>query len=198
MGEPDWQNAPVMKIDEPRQFYTSLRQPAKWKGPQGLSGELRFLWDEKYLYLGLKVTDDVFVSNKVDGGIWGDDGIQMMVDPARGLGVKVGKYDMAMALTKKGPQAWCYMSADGGSASGEAKDIVVSTKRLDPQRGDMNYVVAIPWARIAPFKPFAGANLGLCLAINDDDGPGRDCHMNWFADIETKEVDCVGDLILGE
>ncbi len=195
MAEPDWRDAPVEHLNEARQFY-SFRADKAWQGAAGLSGELRFLWDNEYLYLGVTVRDDVFVNNKVGGDIWAGDGLQMMVDPARDRPVKVGKYDLAMALTKNGPQAWCYLAADGGAPAGEANDIVVAAKRLDPARGDMNYTVAIPWSRIAPFQPAPGANLGLCVAINDDDGPGRDCHMNWFADIESKQVDTVGDLIL--
>ena len=36
----------------------------------------------------------------------------------------------------------------------------------------MSYVVAIPWSRIAPFKPYVGADLGLGIVLNDDDGSG--------------------------
>jgi hypothetical protein len=62
----------------------------------------------------------------------------------------------------------------------------------------MTYVVAIPWVRLAPFQPAVGADLGLGLAINNDNGAGRDSHMNWFGDIESKQVDVVGDLLLGD
>ena len=51
--------------------------------------------------------------------------------------------------------------------------------------------------RLLPFKPGAGANLGLAMALNEDDGPGRDGFMAWFGDIQAKEVSPVADLILG-
>jgi hypothetical protein len=198
MNEADWKNAPAISLDQARQYYPMSARAAKWKGATGQSGTARFLWDDKYLYLGVQVTDDLFVNNKVDGDIWAGDGLQMMVDPARESVDKPGKYDLAMALTKRGPQAWCFLTADGRSPSGEAKDIVVAVKRASAERGDMTYVVAIPWTRLAPFQPAVGADLGLCLAINNDDGPGRDSHMNWFGDIESKQVDTVGDLLLGD
>jgi len=118
-----------------------------------------------------------------------------MVDPARESADKPGKYDLAAAITKKGPQAWCFLSA--GAPSGEAKDILVSAKRTGA-RGDITYVVAFPWSRLAPFKPAVGADLGMCVTINEDDGPGRMAFMSWFGDVQNKRVDTVGDLILGE
>ena len=48
------------------------------------------------------------------------------------------------------------------------------------------------------FKPAAGANLGLCVVLNEDDGKGRFGFLGWFSDVQSKQVDAVGDLILGE
>jgi len=46
--------------------------------------------------------------------------------------------------------------------------------------------------------PAVGANLGLALIVNEDDGPGRRSFMGWFGDVHAKQVDTVGDLILAE
>ena len=62
----------------------------------------------------------------------------------------------------------------------------------------MTYEIAIPWSHVAPFRPSVGRNLGLALILNDDDGAGRDCFMGWFSGAHSKEVDMVGDLILGQ
>ena len=51
---------------------------------------------------------------------------------------------------------------------------------------------------MAPFKPAAGANLGLTMLLNEDDGPGRKSYMMWFGNASTKQVESVGDLILGQ
>ncbi len=65
--------------------------------------------------------------------------------------------------------------------------------------GGMTYEVAIPWHRLAPFRPAAGANLGLSLVLNEDNGKGgRHSFMGWFGDVQSKAVDCVGDLILSK
>jgi len=193
---PDWKNAPVELINEKRQYLSFQPASVSWKGPQDLSGIIRFLWDDKYLYAGIDVTDDIAGGLKEDGSIWQQDGVQFLIDPCRAMNESVGKYDYAMAVGKKGPQAWCYLTADAGAPSGEAKDIIVSAKRKDTTTGAITYVIAFPWSRLAPFKPSPGADLGLTLLLNEDDGIGRKSFMSWFGNASSKQVDAVGDLIL--
>ena len=189
MAEADWKRAPVQNINEARQYFAYDRQKTQWKGKSDLSATVQFLWDDRYLYLGVKVLDDVFANNKLGADIWAGDGLQFIIDPARESAEKPGKYDISAALTKNGPTAYCYLSADSRAPEGLAKDIIVSCKRTNPDRGDMTYVVAIPWSRVAPFKPAIGANLGLCVVLNEDDGPGRASFMGWFGDVQSKRVE---------
>ena len=101
MAEADWKRSPVEHINEARQYLAYDRQKTQWKGPSDLSATVQFLWDDKYLYLGVKVTDDVFANNKTGADIWAGDGLQFIIDPARESAEKPGKYDIAAALTKK-------------------------------------------------------------------------------------------------
>ncbi len=194
LGDPAWRAASIQTISEDRQYYSLIKE-AKWKGPQDLSGKLRFLWDDNFLYLGMELTDDVFRNPYSDGDIWNGDGLQILVDPCRGQLEKPGKYDYAFALGTKGPQAFCYYSADPSCALGEAKDIVVKTTPTGVQ-GGIAYEIAIPWARLAPFKPAPGASPGLGVIIHEDDGPGRGSFMGWFGCAHSKQIGLNGDLIL--
>ena len=196
LDDADWKRAPVEKYDEERQYFSFDKAHVKWKGPKDLSGTLRFLWDDKYLYVGVEVTDDKQGSLQQDNMLWAMDGLQFLVDPCRNMDENVGKYDYAMAIGKKGPQAWCSLTADAGAPNGEAKDIIVSYQRHDPATGNITYELAIPWYRLAPFKPAVGADLGLALILNEDDGGGRKSFMAWFGNAHSKQVDGVGDLIL--
>lgn len=198
LDKPAWRQATPLAVDQARQYFSYDAARAKWKGAEDLSATVKFLWDDQYLYIGVKATDDVFANNKRDADIWAGDGLQFIVDPAREAAEKPGKYDLATALTKQGPQSWCFLSADPRSPAGEVKEIKLATRRLSADRGDMTYEVAIPWFRLAPFTPKLGANLGLCVTLNEDDGPGRLAFMTWFGDVQAKRVDTVGDLVLGE
>jgi hypothetical protein len=199
LDEADWQRSPVLPLDQQRQVFRFNAQMPAWKGLADLSATLQFLWDDRYLYVGVNVTDDVFANPKEDGDIWAQDGLQFLIDPARDSATtKPGKYDYAAALGQKGPQAWCYLSADPGVPNGEVKDILLSCKRANDGTGGVVYELAIPWSRVAPFQPAVGAALGLAMIINEDDGAGRIGFMMWFGNPHTKEVDTVGDLVLGE
>ena len=197
LTEAAWQKAPVVVIDQGNHFCPLRKTTASWSDAADLSAKARFLWDDKYLYLGVEVQDDKAGGLKADEPIWAQDGLQFLIDPAREFPVKPGKYDYAVALGAKGPQAWCYLTADPvRSPVGEAKDIRVSAKRTDEKTGAITYEVAIPWNRVAPFQPTAGANLGFTLILNEDDGQGRDSFLAWFGNAHTKQVDTAGDLIL--
>jgi hypothetical protein len=192
LDESAWANAPEARIDRAGQFNGFKK--AAWKGKADLSGAVKFLWDDRCLYLGIAVTDDVFRNEKEGSSLWAGDSVQLLVDPAREKSDKPGKYDYVLGLGRKGAQAWCSLSADAGAPAGEARDIRVSAKR--GAAGGMTYEVAIPWSRLAPFKPAVGADLGLAVGLNEDDGAGRQAVMSWFGNVHTKDLACVGDLIL--
>ena len=197
LDQGDWKRSPVLRINEERQFF-GFNDKRTWRGPNDLSAEIRFLWDDQNLYVAVKVSDDVFRNEKQDGDIWAGDGLQFLVDPCRESPDKAGKYDYCVAVGKKGPQAWCNSSADSSAPIGNVPTIRFAAKPAGDGTGGMSYVVAIPWPRMAPFKPGLGRNLGLAMILNDDDGTGRDCFMGWFSGVHSKEIDLVGDLILEE
>jgi hypothetical protein len=198
LNEADWGRTSVQHIDQERQFYRFKKYPnCDWTGAKDLSGQVRFLWDAEYLYIGAQVTDDSYNNPGQDGSIWCQDGLQFLVDPARADVVKQGKYDYIAAVGQKGPQAWCALSANTGLApGGDVPEIKVAARRAQDGTGGITYEVAIPWARVTPFQPAPGANLGLSLILNEDDGQGRDSFMGWFGGVHSKQLDLVGDLIL--
>ena len=157
---------------------------------------MRYLWDDRYLYMGVEVTDDVAGKLQADDMLWAGDGLQFLVDPAREAPTKPGKYDFSVGVSKNGPRAWWHSSADAGVPTGLASDVIVAAKRKGDGSGSITYEVAIPWSRLAPFKPAPGADLGLSLALNEDDGQGRHGFMTWFGDVQAKTLNTVGDLIL--
>lgn len=196
LGDPAWKRAVTATLDEAGQYAILTKETAGWDGVEDLSGTMHLLWDDQYLYLGMEVKDDIFSQPKTDSGIWCGDGLQFLVDPCRAFTEKPGKYDYAVSLSSKGPQAWCYASADAVKApSGEVKDFRL---KITPSghRGGMVYEVAIPWNRVSPFVPAPGADLGLAMIINEDDGRIRDSFMSWFGCAHSKQLDMNGDLIL--
>jgi len=197
LGEADWRRAPAVSISQARQVHVlgGGATETQWSGKADLAGRVRFLWDARHLYLGVTVTDDVFRGVRCDGSLWNQDGLQFLADPRRPDAVKTGKYDYSVGLGTKGPQAWCHLSGSGSVPVGEAKGFRVAARRAGGG-GNVTYELAIPWANLAPFRPHAGADLGLSVILNEDDGAGRTGFMGWFSDAHSKQLDMVGDVIL--
>jgi hypothetical protein len=198
LDEPVWRDAPVYKLDELRQFCAVIKDAKPWAGLQDLSGIARFAWDADNLYLAVEVTDDVFSNPKADDLLWSQDGLQFLIDPFRGEAQSLGRYDYSLGLGQKGLQAWCHMSADPGAPAGLAPEIAFTVRPTSKVKGNRIYEIAIPWSRLAPFRPKTGADLGLTMVINEDDGAGRKSTLGWFGGVHLKESDFVGDLILTE
>ena len=127
-----------------------------------------------------------------DSRIWDQDGLQLLIDPCRTAAEKTGKIDLAVSDTPEGPRAWCYLSAHPSVATGPVAVQVAA--RSSANRRDVE--LAIPWKLLAPFQPEPGANLGLALILNEDDGNGRVGFNGWFSGVHSKQLDLVGDLIL--
>ncbi len=197
LDEAFWQTAPVQLVNEANQMQAISAQAEKWKGPQDLSANLRYAWDARNLYIGAQVTDDIAGKLQAEDALWASDGLQLLIDPTREKSEKPGKYDIALGIGKNGPKAWFHSSADANVPTGLTNDVTVSAKRQG-ESGSVTYEIAIPWSRLAPFQPRAGANLGLSVALNEDDGKGRFGFMGWFGDVQSKSLDDVGDLILSE
>lgn len=198
LDEEVWQKAPVQKADQAEQFFAFGKgeNKADWKDARDLSADMKFAWDDQHLYLGVAVTDDVAGPVKPEYDVWQQDGLQMLIDPMRTSSQKVGKYDYAVGENAGKHRVKCYLAADGSVQLGDVTTWKVSSSRSDA--GNITYEIAIPWGNVLPFKPASGANLGLTLIMNEDDGKGRDSFMTWFGNAHNKDVDKVGDLILVE
>ncbi len=196
MGDPNWKKAVVLDLDQPEQFAIVTRRTARWDGPQDLSATMHLMWDDDYLYIGMKVIDDVYCQNEEKRLIWRGDGLQFLLDPCRGGGEKPGKYDYLCALTKNGAEAWCHSSADAARAPANEVDDFKLKITPTGEQGNMIYELGIPWHRVSPFVPKVGGNIGLGMIVNNDDGQIRDSFMAWFGCAHSKQLDMNGDLIL--
>lgn len=202
LDEAAWQQAPVRRVDKRDQVWIFVHKDQhvnEWLGPDDLSADIRFLWDDDYLYVSLDVTDDIAGEIlHADAELWRQDGLQFLIDPMRTSKHKIGKYEYSLGEGTKGLQAWCTLTAVGSAPTGNVPEIKIGLERAGDNTGNVVYEIAIPWHRLAPFKPEIGGNLGFTLIVNEDDGYGRDSYIMWFGNASTKDIDTVGDLILIE
>jgi len=133
-----------------------LKEGATWKGPKDLSASIYSMWDDNYLYIYAKVTDNFPLTNsKTNGDIWNGDAIEFTVPGYQvGLGTGDGR-------TNK-PMIWIWQKRRS-PVGGE----IIAVRTSDPT----GYVLEarIPWKELGGKSPKAGDMIGYDIAVDDAD-----------------------------
>lgn len=145
---------------------------SNWGGSQDLSGTLWSGWDDTYLYLLVKVSDDIFVQEssgillyqgdsvelQFDGDLAGDFTSRVYNDDDWQIGLSPGN------LLSSNPQWqwWSYRGLPGPGA------IQMAAAR---DSDGYSLAAAVPWTMLR-VEPRAGNTFGFAVNINDNDTPG--------------------------
>ncbi|MBO4345443.1 MAG: hypothetical protein J5833_06795, partial [Victivallales bacterium] len=146
-------------------------------GADDCSADLRFAWDERFLYIAAKVKDDKHFQQSRGESVWSGDCIQFaMVEggplpPSRAQDVSVLR-EFAIAVDDNGPYIfnWCAREP----ALVENPNIAATVGD-----GEIIYEAAIPWEKIKLSKPFAGKRFGLSFVVADNDGDNLRGWLEW-------------------
>lgn len=154
----------------------------KWSGDKDLSGEAKFMYDDKNLYLAFKVTDDIpFKCNKTGADIWNADAVEIAMttdanaDPKRNRYLQ-NDYQIGISPGANGanPVVWCWQ------LQGQIPGAQVATKKISD-----GYIleVSIPWGSLHAQAPKSGQKLGFTFAVDDaDNSDDRETQMIFSGD----------------
>lgn len=192
-GDPtEWANATAIRLDP-----IIYLESGAIEGEKDCSGDFKFMWDEKNLYILMTITDDEIVATNVSRSIYKDDCIEFFVDPeANGL-IWEGKKDFQIGFspTKTGdtPKTFAWFQKVDPSADGS----VVMKQKVT----DTGYVIeaAISW-KFLGIDPKEGFVFGASPALHDrDDTVKSEGKMMWyFEDISGVEGKVLGRFELGK
>ena len=181
--------------------------PYDWAGPADLSADLYTLWDKDYLYLTVKVTDNVFAPyQKGDGS--GDtymgDSLQLALDPSNDAKNMFQDYvEMIVSRAKNGESRiyqWNYLPNPllyPDMRSGLVERAHLKATPVPP--GGVLYQAAIPWSCFGYPELKPGKPMGFSLLINDNDGQGRRGWLQWSSGIgQEKSPQRYGTMVLTE
>ncbi len=145
---------------------------SNWGGQQDLSGTLWAGWDANYLYLLVKVKDDIFVQEssgillyqgdsvelQFDSDLAGDFTSRVYNDDDWQIGLSPGNL---LSATPQW-QWWSYRGVPGPGAI-----------QMSAVRDDDGYTLAaaVPWTMLR-VEPREGATFGFAVNVNDNDTPG--------------------------
>lgn len=171
-----------------------------YDGVQDVLGNVRLLWDDKNLYLGVEALDDVFcpVPGRGRSGFMGDS-VEFAIQPDAKLSNLAPRFEYEFYL----PAGDTVPVVNRRFPSNRAEETIAWPVSVTPtgHRGDVNYQLAIPWSELGITAPVPGKVFTLGVVLNDADknptsgGRGR---ILWFRGVDTKNTEGFGDVVLVE
>ncbi|MNI11481.1 Endo-1,4-beta-xylanase A precursor [compost metagenome] len=135
-------------------------------GTPNNTAEFSSLWDNTYLYVGVKVIDGNLYNTSVQP--YYDDSIEIYIDSNNNKGATYDSYDQQYVKGWNDSTLWLQRVMPNGVLHGWA-----------PIPGGYSVELAIPWSTLG-LTPSAGMTIGFDVANNDtDDGNGRQSQLMW-------------------
>lgn len=145
-----------------------------WDGDADLEASFRAAWDEDYLYLAVKVKDDVYVQNAAGNLLYEGDSIEVLLDTKLNEDLYVRSLspdDFQLGISPGNPdvdgvrEAYLWFPR---SLAGPRPGVKIAAVR---QSGVYRVEIAIPW-RVFEVTPASGMRLGFALSVSDNDNGG--------------------------
>ncbi len=168
-----------------------------------LGGSFRIAWDDKYLYLAVKVGDDSYVQRDTLADIYRGDSIELSLDTelqpdfdSRDL--NSDDYDLRISAGNPDPgkhmEAYLWFPRNIGGSLPKVKIAAVGGENL------YRLETAIPWS-VYGITPRAGMHFGFALRINDDDDVDLDIQQSAVSNVPNASLadpTTWGDLVLAK
>lgn len=133
------------------------------------TGSWGALWNNNYLYIGVKVSDSTLSTNPANdpGSYWQNDSVEVYVDPNGDGGTTYDANDKQLAQGYNDPGLFGVSSSTPGVLHAWA-----------PVTGGYSVEMAIPWSSLG-VTPSSGMNLALDIGINDSVNGSRVGQLIW-------------------
>jgi hypothetical protein len=183
-------------IDGPWDDWSTTQYPmdyvvwkaADWTGPNDLQGSYRVGWDTSYLYLAVKVFDDVYAQHETGANIYLGDSLELLLSTnpyadsaAAGLvahdyqiGVSPG-YDELDEDTEA--YLWFPKSKEGSLGS-----VPIG---VEPMTGGYRIEFAVPWS-VFGVAPARGQVYGFAMSVSDNDKKDEDVQQTMISSVSTR------------
>jgi hypothetical protein len=162
-----------------------------WDGEDDLRASYRVGWDEKYLYLAVKVFDDEYVQNATGANLFKGDSIEVLLstDPdadREGAGLTSHNYQVGISPgnPKLGKDTEAYLWYPASKAGSLSK---VEVEAI-PMEGGYRIEMAIPWSTFG-VTPKRGLTLGFSLSVSDNDDPDKNTQQSILSSASERTLD---------
>jgi hypothetical protein len=165
---------------------------ANWTGKDDLTASFRVGWDSKYLYLGVKIHDDVYAQHAAGANLYKGDSLDVMIDTdllGDFLSTQAGSDDYQLGISPGRPnvsgtrEAYLWQPA---AVAGARSQVKIASLR-DESQHLTRVEVAIPWSMLG-VTPQAGLRLGFTLSVSDNDHLSSDIQKSMISTARNREL----------
>ncbi|MDH7568136.1 MAG: sugar-binding protein, partial [Armatimonadota bacterium] len=158
--------APMLRVAD-RAFVQPPDPGVGWDGPDDLSADAWWGYDDEAFYLVVCARDDVHAAPDAGSGFWKSDSLQVAFDPHNDAadGAEYDANDVELG---------CVATPDGGRvlATYPRATATDATGRVRRAEKETTYWVRVPW-RTLGVRPTPGTVISFNFILNDNDGAGR-------------------------
>lgn len=184
------------KMDGPWDDWNTTQYPLKfvvfkaanWSGEEDLQASYRVGWDNTYLYLAVKVFDDVYAQNESGANMYLGDSLELLISTtpyadsaASGLtshsyqiGISPGKGDLG-----DDTEAYLWFPK---AKEGKLSNVPIG---VEPMRGGYRIEFAIPWS-VFGVTPKRGDVYGFAISVSDNDKTNENLQQTMISSVKTR------------
>jgi len=190
----DWPNA-----ETPANYVVFGLQ--NWKNSSDLSSSFKSAYDGNYLYIAVKVNDDVYSQISTGANLYLGDSIEVLMDTNFDgdfytKNLSPDDYQIIISPGKNtidGPkEAYLYYPT---TKRGSLTQVMIASRSRE---GGYEAEIAIPWS-VFGLTPYSGMHFGFAVSVNDDDNPRKAAQDSMVSNAENRRFlnpTTWGDLIL--
>lgn len=146
---------------------------AQWLGEEDLSAGVAVCYDNRNLYLALRVTDDVQSQKQRGINLWRGDCVQIALDPLLDRSVRTytsDDHEMGFTVNDSGGLDSYRWFGPFRMGNGSLSNVQFKINRV----GNVtSYEIALPAGTLQPLCPRPGVKCGFNIVVADDDGSGK-------------------------
>ena len=149
----DWKDAESIPL-----IYAHGFDPKKH--PEDLQSEIRFMWDDRFLYVAVDTIDNEHVQPYSGDIVWAADNVELFMD----------KWHWGLTLTSNGEEVFLYEAPEGREIEVVNEAVKLKVSRISDTH--IVYEAAFPISEIAPLELKPGSFFNTTMIMNDLDSVG--------------------------
>jgi hypothetical protein len=163
-----------------------------WKNEDDLAASFRVGWDSKYLYLGVKIHDNVYAQKAAGADLFKGDSLDVMIDTNLAndsSSHQVSSDDYQLGISPGRPDVngtreaylWQPSNVAGGRSQVKIAAIRDETNQLT------RIEAAIPWSMLG-VTPKSGLALGFTLSVSDNDDTAHNVQQTMISTSKYRQL----------